>query len=564
MNIKKYIIYGMACLASFQMSSCDDILDVDPVDSYTDSAVWGDLALAEAYLNSSYARMVSEPQKGSRWASLSEEVYQMHTYGTENVRQGYLSCDNSSFGWEVDMWNPWNNFYRAIKEVNIFFGQIEEVPAPNTGDDVWKDQLIGQAHFLRAYFYHQLYSLFGRVPIVEKVHPLDTEIFDEKRASIEEVTAFIVSECDKAAELLPVSYSDASDFGRATKGAALMLKGRTLLFAASPLYDDNYPTRSKWEAAAAANKAVIDLQAYSLSAVANPDEYAALFCDTQNPETIMQKLFDSKWVVGTNAVFLHQAPCGSGNGFESWGTLQPTHNIVAKFQNGDGTPYVQGAANVNPWGGRDLRLKASILLDGEMWGYGDDRRAIEFFIPGENGVTAGRDSKEGNDWWNGTKTGYQMRKFLDPNFDAYGTTSNTSPWIFMRLAEVYLNYAECQIELGNNAEALKYINLVRTRARMPEATGANIRAEYEYERQIELVFEGQRWFDTRRWKQTEEIYKSPIMGIDIKKFKDGSKTYNVIETPIETRNFYAPKNYWMPVPRSELRKAPQIDAAPYE
>lgn len=564
MNFKRYIIYGFALLASFHMVSCDDILDVDPVDSFSDAAVWGDLALAEAYLNSSYTRVTVEVQKGSKFSSLTEELYQMHTYGTENVRQGYLSPDNSGFGWDNDMWAPWTFYYRAIKEVNVFLESINDVPTPNDGDEAWRDELIGQAYFLRAFFYNQLYNLYGRLPIIDHTYPLDTEEFTETRASIEDVTDFIVSNCDKAAALLPVQYAAANDFGRATKGAALALKARTLLFAASPLFDDNYPTRAKWEAASAANKAVIDLGAYSLQSISTAEEYSALFNNKNNPETIFQKLFDTKGVVGDNATFLHQAPCGSGNGFSGWGTIQPTQNIVDKFQVNDGSTYVRGSEDEYPWANRDLRLYATIFLDGDTWGYGSDNREVEFFVAGEAGVAQGRDSREGTTWWNATQTGYLVKKFLDPNHDNLGTNRHTSPGIVMRLAEFYLNYAECQIELGNNAEALKYINMVRERSLMPPATGANIRADYEYERLVELVFEGQRWFDIRRWKTAEELYKTPLLGMDIKKYADGSKKYVIKDTPIETRNFYAPRNYWMPIPRSELRKAPQLDPAPYE
>ena len=93
---------------------------MDPVDTFTDAAVWNDLALAEAYINTSYIEIKCDGDKGSRWSSLSEEVFQLHTYGTENVRQGYISPDNSGFGWEDDMWNPWHYFYKCIKNVNLF------------------------------------------------------------------------------------------------------------------------------------------------------------------------------------------------------------------------------------------------------------------------------------------------------------------------------------------------------------------------------------------------------------------------------------------------------------
>lgn len=570
--MKKYIIYGLAALASFNMTSCDDILDINPVDSYTDSAVWGDLALAETYLNTSYTRMKAENQKGSRFASLSDELYQMHLYGTDNVRQGYLSTDVSSFGWEDDMWNPWSYFYTCIKEVNLFMEQIDNVPAITDREVIWKSELKGQGFFLRAYFYHQLYSLFGRVPLITQTYGLETEKFTETRASIEDVTDYIVNQCDSAAKYLPVVYSASGNFGRATKGAALAVKARTLLFAASPLYGT--PSTTKWKKASDANKAVIDLKkdngspAYTLRDVSTSEEYMQLFLDTSNPEIIMQKLYDTKWVAGNNSCFLHQAPCGAGSGFDGgWGTLQPTQEIVDKFQKTDGSFAVmpQGEIDTNPWSDRDMRFYATIITDGSKWGYGEDNRAVESFIAGEEGVAAGQDSKEGTAYWNGTKTSYYMKKFLDPNFDTSGTLANTSPWIFFRLAEFYLNYAECQIMLGNNNEALAYLNLLRDRAKMPDLPGTDMWAEYENERQIELVFEGQRWFDIRRWMTAESEYKNqPVTGLNIKKYKNGTKKYERIATPIETRKFYAPKNYWMPIPRSELRKAPQLDAQPYE
>lgn len=569
--MKKHIIYGLAALASFNITSCD-ILDVNPVDSYTDAAIWGDLALAETYLNTSYSKMKAESQKGSRFASLSDEVYQMHLYGTENVRQGYLSTDMSSFGWEDDMWDPWHYFYGGIKEVNYFMENIDDVPAQSDRELKWKEELKGQGYFLRAYFYHQLYSLFGRVPLITQTYGLDTQEFTETRASIEDVTEYITAQCDSAATLLPVVYSSSSNFGRATQGAALAVKARTLLYAASPLYGT--PSADKWKKASDASKAVIDLKtesgglAYTLRDVNSSEEYMDLFLDSTNPEIIMLKLYDSKWVAGTNSVFLHQAPCGAGSGFNNgWGTVQPTQEIVDKFQRTDGTFYVmpEGEIDTNPWQNRDLRLYATVFLDGSEWGYGEDKRQIEYFIPGEEGAVAGEDSKEGPSYWNGTKTGYGMKKFLDPNFDTSGTLANTSPWIFFRLAEFYLNYAECQIQLGNHTEALSYLNKIRTRAKMPDLTGKDIWAEYENERQIELVFEGQRWFDIRRWQTAEKEYNTqPVTGIEILKHKDGSKIYRRVQEPIETRKFYAPKNYWMPIPRSELRKAPQLDAQPYE
>lgn len=159
-----------------------------------------------------------------------------------------------------------------------------------------------------------------------------------------------------------------------------------------------------------------------------------------------------------------------------------------------------------------------------------------------------------------------MSPFLDPNYDTdQEDIQYAAPWIFFRLAEIYLNYAECQIELGNKEEALKYINLVRTRVGLPAATGKDLRAEYEYERRVELMFEGQRFFDLRRWKRMPETYAVPNLptAMKIYKMKDGTLLYSHDETALQERNFKEAM-YWMPVPRYELNKCPNLDAAPYE
>ena len=107
-----------------------------------------------------------------------------------------------------------------------------------------------------------------------------------------------------------------------------------------------------------------------------------------------------------------------------------------------------------------------------------------------------------------------------------------------RLAEFYLNYAECQIELGQTPEAVEYINKIRRRVNMPDITADNIAEKYRHERQIELVFEGQRWFDIRRWMIIEDVYSKPVTGMIIWKHQDGSKTYELNSEPIEYKTFH--------------------------
>ena len=158
-----------------------------------------------------------------------------------------------------------------------------EETASTDAEKEWKNQIIGQAYFLRAFYYHMLYSVYGRVPLVDHTYDLNST-FNEKRAEMDDVADFIVADCDMASELLPLKYKDNSDFGRATKGAALALKGRVLLYKASPLFGT--PSAEKWQKAAAANKAVFDLGIYSLKQVSDSESYADLFFDPYNPEVI--------------------------------------------------------------------------------------------------------------------------------------------------------------------------------------------------------------------------------------------------------------------------------------
>ena len=148
-----------------------------------------------------------------------------------------------------------------------------------------------------------------------------------------------------------------------------------------------------------------------------------------------------------------------------------------------------------------------------------------------------------------------MRKFLTPHKDFEDdTTADTTPWFFIRLSEVYLNYAECQMELGNTAEALKYINLVRNRALLPDAKSVDLRAEYEYERTVELMFAGQRFFDLRRWKKMEDVYRAEHWptGMQIYKLAGGKTiTYHNPEA-VHQISVDASKHYLWPISRSVL------------
>jgi hypothetical protein len=558
--MKKIFKYMLVAFAALSLGSCTSLLDQEPLDSFTDEAVWGDLSLAEVYLNAQYScnGLRGENSKNVRYACFVDELFHKHGYGTANTTHTEYTPSQPYIWYYEEGWRPWNTFYGNISRVNLFLENIDGVPAEGEDNVDKRNRMKGEGLFLRAWNYHMLYAIYGRVVLVDHVYDLDAT-FDEGLSDMDAVADFIVKDLDAAIALLPLE----NESGRATKGAAMALKARVLLYKASPLFGT--PSSAKWQAASDAAKAVIDLGLYHLAPVTGWEDYAALFYDNDNPEGIWVKHYDPNhpdaWSdpESTTMGVVHTVPPGPGNLYEGWGTFDVTQNLIDKFQMADGTPYVKpsGITTENPWEGREIRLKANILCDGDLWGYGDDERQVEVYVGSDDSVVPGKDSSEGEYWWNASNTGYSMRKGMDPDYDMYGTTQMDWPWFYFRLSEIYLDYAECQIELGNNAEAAKYINLVRNRALLPDFTG-DIRAAYRYERQMELLFEGQWWFDKRRWKEMDQEYNAaPIIGCKIVKYPDGHKTYD-LNNVIDQRVWNGDQCYFYPIPQDELNKSSKL------
>lgn len=586
---------ALCALVGVGMAACSDFLDVDPHNQISDAAVWSNLDYAEAFLNNCYRWIEGDNEQGVPFCSYTDELYHRTGYATEVYTLGNVSCDNYNVGYSEGKGNTWYFYYTGIKNVNQFLERIGEVPVASDVEETQKEEMIGQAYFLRAFYYHQLYSLYGRVPLVYHTFDMDAK-WTQTRADMDEVADSIVADCDRAVAILPTSYGS-EDFGRATKGAALAVKARTLLYKASPLFGT--PSTERWQEAADAQKAVIDLAdqgVYNLPQVNGYEEYAALFCDPQNPEIIFEKMYNTVSGGAYSQSYPMSSPPGAYNGYNGWGVWLPTYDIVNLYQNEDGTDFemtgVQkyniqvptvdantgeivytdqtiDATKISPYENREMRLYANILYDGARWGYGEDNHPVQIYESGAEGVTSGEQSPTytSGEYWNATQTGYYLRKFMNPDYDQWDeTVMDNTPWIFFRLGEFYLNYAECLIELGRDSEALEYINKTRTRALLPALTDANnIREKYEQERAVELMFEGQRFFDLRRWKRMEDAYSAENCPTAMKIYKlgDGTLLYTHNTTILQQRNFREAM-YWMPVPRYELNKCPNLDGLPYE
>ncbi len=557
-------IFILVLIAGVVLQSCKkDFLDKKPLDTYSDEQVWKDINLVNSYVTQNYRAITShgfgwpapgslDVFKGAQWGGLCaygygwggvvDEAFELHDwYGfPQPLLDGSISPSNTtSFG-------RWSENYGYIRAINIFFSKIDKVP----GDAKLKDRLKGEMYFLRAFCYNELTKHYGGVILINKVYGIDDKEFQETRSSYDECVTFILGELDKAVSLLPETYPDA-DQGRVTKGAALALKSNLLLFAASPLHNSGND-KSKWQKAADAAKAVIDLGKYSLYKPAN---YANIFLDHANSEIILAKYYNGTaedwWHTNyENTINRDLSPVS----YFGWGMATPIQEMVDAYEMNDGTKFnwsnpIQAA---NPYANRDPRFYATIFYDGAM----HKGRAVETYV-------GGHDSPSGAivEITNATTTGYYLRKFVDDNYD-----QSTKPWtqdnmvIYIRLAEIYLNYAEASAELGNSGEALEYLNRVRQRANMPNAagSGSDLIDMILYERRIELAFEGQRFFDVRRRKLLDQVMK-PVHAIRIKKNTDGSRNYNVFERQARV---FSEKSYLFPIPVGEIQKNSKLTQNP--
>lgn len=587
MRMRRHIrIPTLVAMALLGLGGCsDNILDVSPKDQLSDEAVFADANLASAFLSDIY-RGMNHGLNEMQMASVSDETMFTHERGTldvvmSNITSSNLGALDDGRYFSAYLWQP---VYSRIRQTNIFLSQIEEAKFP----EAMKNRMKGEALFLRAFFYHNLMRYYGGVPIITTVYGLN-EDYEVPRNSFKETIDFIVGDLDAAAALLPTEYSGA-DVGRATKGAALALKARTLLYAASDLYNENPSGQAEtgytsaqdrtalWRNAKNAAKAVMDLGVYSLFRPnpASPEEaaqnYQDLFLQKISDEVILSRFFLTTRNDGYHPG-LHNGP----NGYHNWAGNTPIQNLVDDYRMADGSKFSWSnpAEAAAPYANREPRFYASILFDGAKWrerpadvkklepqGIVQTFRSLK--LP--NGSTvAGVDTRKSPiEDWNGSYTGYYEKKYIDPTVNAQFTRQEV-PWIYMRYAEVLLNYAEASIELGELNDAVGALNQIRRRAGMPEYSAslgqAALREEYRMERRIEMAFEEQRFFDVRRWMIAPQVMNVGAYGIDItaEATDRGNRStysnyhYAPTATPVQSRA-WDDKMYFVPIQRDELNR----------
>lgn len=589
-----FILFCGAVAGTF---SCNkDLLDKKPLDKLTDDAVFSDATFLQNYVYNVYngMRPIWAPGTGGFEALTDVAVSQPETHersaGIRQYIEGNISPDNVT-----DLTNIWNEEYGYIRKANVFFERI----ANSTFDPAVLDPMKGEMHFLRAWMYFELIKTFGGVPIITKSYKLDDGNFDVPRNTYDECAKFILGECDLAAGLLKAGTPVA---GKISKAAALALKARVLLYMASP---QNNPSndRAKWLAAEAATKAVIDL-GFSL----HPTHDDLFTRPLKGSEIILGRSSTTGTRVPGWGFNYDYWPCG----FDAQQRLMPTQTFVNMFQLTNGQyPYLADGVTVNPAAGydpqqpnknRDPRYYTSIIYPGagpftindgskstvRTYEYWEDanpnaNNAPPYTNPNKtdpkNGQTLfdfGRDSK--SYWIKGltpfhwrVQTGYTFRKYLDfTGPRASFEHDYKQAVVFLRIAEFYLNYAEIQIALGNEAVAREYINKIRKRpsVNMPDitSTGAALVRDYRNERAIELHLEDHRFFDLLRWKAAPGNIDIPIRGLtgvtmDWTGAQAGdlagklTYTYGVIQAAEVRKPWKGDHYYLLPIPRDEIKRS---------
>jgi hypothetical protein len=513
------------------------------------NTAWTDGALAQAFVTDIYNGLQNGGFYEQELASLSDEAVFVHPgRGINIVNEGTLSPSNQ--GWQ-DGTYEWTTMYNRIRPANV---ALEQLRTATFSDTVLNHRLQGEAHFLRAYYYHQLIRYYGAVPIVDHTYGLNQD-YTLARNSWDDCVKFIVADCDSAISLL-TGKSLAK--GRATAVSAMALKSRILLYAASDMHD--IPTfkanshlldtvsaanlalygytsgdrNSRWQAAKDAAMAVIqnggsgyklglsapetpaDAQANYTSIAMGGGSNAPGVDKAAGVELLFERDFSPQTVSGGpgtdgTSVGLDNGP----NGYHNWAGNVPIQQLVDDYEMMDGSKFdwsnpVEAAA---PYVNRDPRFYATVLFDGADWkprnkitSNPDPANQIQvgqYELTSGGASIAGLDTRESPvENWNATWSGYYMRKFIDPDPNVVdNNTRQFIPWPVFRYTEAVLNYVEACLGLGQEMEAKTWLNKIRYRAGMPAvtSTGAALVDEYRNERRVELAFEEHRYHDARRW-----------------------------------------------------------------
>lgn len=519
---KNTLIILTACLVVVAAGCKKSLLDTSPNDRYVESNFWTSEAAANAGLSGCYSALTYTGLFGGVATPLFEETASPNAYNYDNtlgfdfIAEGKQTPSSSGI-----VQSRYNDCYRGIGRCNTFLVKVNEVDM----DEATRTRMKGEAKFLRALYYFMLENYYGDVPLV--LDPPDRETqADLPRTPRAEIVSQMLTDLDSAANVLPLKYSG-SNIGRATKGAALSLKARVLLFEASPLYNTG-GSATEWQAAADAAKAVIDIAPQAGYALF--DNYRNLFLPAN--ENNSEVIFDVQFIYPD-----------LGNSFDlidkQYNTNAPLLGLAEAYDMNNGlaiTDPASGYDPANPYANRDSRLYGTIVFPGDTF--------MNVVVTPSRFAITGFGLKKYSIYDKGVPPAGQS--------DLKSGQSETN-YIVLRYADILLMYAEAQNEAtGPDQSVYDAINAVRERAGLPDLvpgyTQAELRDIIRHERRVEFAGEGMYYNDIRRWKIAETVMNAPI--------------YTYDQSQIEVRKFDPSRDYFWPIPQTELDLNPALSQNP--
>lgn len=572
----KYVVCVIATTL-FTLAACTDNYESLPVDRFTEEFVFSTTdstgKQARQFLNMIYEQLPNRHNGvgGDYLEAATDNALSVAMGDEPDVYRLLLGRYTASNLIQSDM--QWGAYYASIRKVNLLIRNIDVVPFnisyrdANGNKRPFNDTMKAEARFLRAYFYFQLLQRYGGVPLIgDQIFSLEDDL-ELPRNTFSDCVDYIVNEIEDIKDSLrsiPLEYPE--EFAHvATREAALALKTRVLIFAASPLFNGNtleegneligYPSysRDRWKIAADAARSFMDTYGE------NGSKVFALAAD-------FRKVF-TNWYGGDNPELIFFRNTGNNTGLETAngplgfsgirlgnGRTNPTQNLVNAFPMKDG--FLRGESPKypynpqKPYDNRDPRLDYTVLHNGSNW-LGTQLKTYQGGP--HNPAATGQYSR----------TSYYMRKFLGnfENADQYGNTLHL--WVMFRYAEILLNFAEAENEYldAPSNEVYDVIIALRQRAGIESGednmyglkmhmTQSEMREVIRNERRVELAFEEHRYWDIRRWKIAGDIFSAPIKGMQIV-LSQGNPSYqeiDLISAPFSERR------YLYPIPYSEVNK----------
>ena len=539
------ILFIGTCVASMMFTSCKKVLEKQDFGSFTSDQVYNDSTTTKLSVDYIYSQ--NQPSWFGNVGGLSASVSSLsdEQYGDNVFVKGTATIESVT---DLGNVNTSGNYFK-IRTINMFIRDV------NAGalDPAMKKRFIAQAYFWRALRYFELVKLYGGVPLV--ITPLDAVGEEAKQAALlprnttTETFAQIVRDLDTCIKYLPVKWPNNADYGRITKGAALAYKGRVQLTFASPQFNPNNDL-ARWQEAYNTNTQAVALLSTNGFGLYNKWDYSMWTTEgsnggstPRNPEAVLVTQYNTGTTdIGQNNNSYPNASVPKYIG-STGGSNLPTWDMALAFPMKDGKDI--GVSTKYPYSlttfykNRDPRFDQTIAYNGCNWPLaGNPNYRLWTYYYTKNNVLTSTESAA-------TTSGLYLRKGIDPALTIANFVNAGTDWIEIRYAEVLLNQAECAAAIGNVGQTQEaYVNLINIRKRAGIEAGTDnlygltagmnatqlINAIMR-ERQIELAFEGKRFWDLRRRKLLESTLNGKRrMGVTVALVNNSSNTDYILAT----------------------------------